>query len=307
MNRFKQPWLFVLLIVAGVFYYQNQEDFKKLSFGTSRAHAVQTKTDSVKQNSSLKKQGRKKLNVNLSYPAKKIKKIELSSYQGLNIEFKSAETDQVTLTLSGLGVYYKNAGDDFYDWLLVEQKRDALKIQSYNLNDNSSSGLEKLASLFQSSGQSLKLVIEVPQAHALSLLKFETVSSSIKAAGLVVDQVEVGTVSGSLDFSNSQVTSFNIESVSGSATLSVDKLKKAKFETVSGSVSLATSEKKPEVAFESVSGSLTIQMPAESQVDVNFESMTGSLVNEFGISDQAAGQVQFTSLSGSAEIKKLKR
>ena len=113
-------------------------------------------------------------------------------------------------------------------------------------------------------------------------------------------------VSGDAQFVNGKGQKISVSTVSGDIDAKDIDVRSGAFKSVSGDATIKALVEKPDFSFESVSGALTRSLPSTARIDVNFESMTGTLDNEFGKGKENPGQLSISSLSGDAEVIKIK-
>lgn len=312
MKILKQPWFLILLFVVGVYSWQYYSNPKTLEISSNKAEATtQTAAEAdVDMDGSEQELGKAPVAVKLSeaFAASKIQNLEISTYQPMKIELSKNDGDQVIVSLIGEGKDYRGDGKSLKDWFQVSSTGNSLRIKSYSKkNYKGFSSLKKLAKTLQRNEEArLTIVIEFPEKYSFGKISLEGVTHNIYASDVKFNEFKVARVSGNLNLKSSQGKTIKVESVSGSNMVEVTDLMVAEFSSVSGSTTLHSKNTNPKIQFESVSGSLDLKIPENSQVEVNFESMTGELINEFGVSQGATNQIKFSSLSGSATIHKMK-
>ena len=181
------------------------------------------------------------------------------------------------------------------------------------------------------------LVVSLPRslADALHVCKFDTVSASVSAAGLRLDELEVNTVSGKVALSAMIVDEVGIDSVSGSVALldsqaeslridsvsgkinvagdmkkvktssvsgsmayDLDSCRDIRANTVSGMVLLALRETPHELKIDTTSGEVNIALPTDASCTINLDTMSGKLY----LNDTAIADKRLTLGEGSAEF-----
>ena len=181
------------------------------------------------------------------------------------------------------------------------------------------------------------LVVSLPRslADALHVCKFDTVSASVSAAGLRLDELEVNTVSGKVALSAMIVDEIGIDSVSGSVALldsqaeslridsvsgkinvagdmkkvktssvsgsmayDLDSCRDIRANTVSGMVLLALRETPHELKIDTTSGEVNIVLPTDASCTINLDTMSGKLY----LNDTAIADKRLTLGEGSAEF-----
>jgi DUF4097 and DUF4098 domain-containing protein YvlB len=242
--------------------------------------------------------------------SKNVQSFAISTALKVNLLFEKSESKDFVVKLQGESDEYRNSGAELKDWFKFENKKGFYHISDLQKNNNSFKTLDSLKKIAQTIGggstqhEKLKMTIQFPEDFQFNELNAELVSSDIEINNLIFKSMNIKTVSGDLNVKDSQGYILEVATVSGNSHLQINKIKKANLETVSGETLLVTNESDPNISFESVSGNLKLKMPKDSDIEVNFQSMSGVLKNEFGMSKKAATKLEFSSLSGNAEVSK---
>jgi len=140
----------------------------------------------------------------------------------------------------------------------------------------------------------------------------ESVSGNIEAKNLAGNELEFSTTSGTLKAENCVARSLEVGSVSGSATIE-GAFESVELESVSGSVKLQCLSTPVRLESDSVSGDVTIQLPADSGFTARLDTVSGRLTCELPgtMSDKrivcgdGSAQYRINSVSGSVRIQQL--
>lgn len=303
MAIFKKPWFLILLIVAAIYTYQFYNT--RVEISTTQAEAVNP-SDDAEENAE-----KDPISVKISqeFPANRSTHFDLSAYYNMSVKFVKTDGSKVIVSLIGEGTDYKNDGQRLADWFQVSSAGNTLKIKNYESSKFKKFGsMKELAKSItgKESNSNFTMIIEYPENFQFEKLNLELVSSDVYAEELPFKDMKMATVSGDLRLKNSTGKHLEIESVSGDVNAEIKGLEKAEMASVSGDAVLTAEQTSPDVKFESVSGDLKLNIPENSKVDVSFNSMTGDLINDFGNSPDAGKKLNFSSLSGSATIHKIK-
>ena len=318
----KQPWFFILLMVASVYTYQyyksSGDDFeltfnpqgmekilgKQIRIGTNQAQATPTTDKALGEDEKTPVT----VKVSQEFPAGRSLKFELATYYNMKVEFTKTDSKKVIVSLIGQGSDYMNDGKRLADWFIVSSAGKTLKLKSFEKKEYKNVGMKDVAKLLKSSNDKsdLTMIVEFPENHKFENIQIENVISDVFATEVSFKNFAVATVSGDVRLKDSKGQNIKIESVSGSNHVEVSDVKSAEFSSVSGDTVLVSKTTNPTLKYSSVSGDLNLKIPQDSDVDVNFESMTGDLINDFGRSKKSNKTLKFSSLSGSAKIQKIK-
>lgn len=181
------------------------------------------------------------------------------------------------------------------------------------------------------------LVVSLPRSlsDVLHECKIDTVSASIAAGGLRLDELEVNTVSGKVELSgmiaeeagidtvsgpvfllDSQAKSLRIDSVSGKIKVNGDVkkiktssvsgpiecnlngCKEIRANSVSGEVALILTKTPKTLKVDTTSGEVRIALPSDASCAIHMDTMSGKLY----LNDEAVGAKQLTLGEGTAEF-----
>lgn len=178
---------------------------------------------------------------------------------------------------------------------------------------------------------SKKLTVNLPTATRYDEIDIKTVSASVRADKIAADDVDIETVSGrirALDVDAAE--SVSLETVSGDIECSVSgKADDVKIGTVSGNASLTLASKAElkvgttsgpvkvtahgsltEADFDSVSGSVTLDLPSGSGFDAKFKTVSGEFSSDFSLKPDGSHytcgdgslKLDFSTVSGNVKI-----
>ena len=306
MKMLKQPWFLVFLLISSIYTYQFYNSESRLSIGANEAQA-ETQPSSKESSSKYKALKTVQLTQKIT------KNIDQLSIQGdlpINYQVVIADQDHIELQLEGLGKFYRNQGQELSDWLTWDVRGQKLSIMSTRdkkfRGNISFKELKKLMTgTTQDSSQAMELRLILPR-QKLDKVDIKVVSSNVKAKDLQFSKMTMESVSGSLKINESVGRKLSFQSVSGSLKANFEQLKKLKMKSMSGSGKIEIRSSSPKLNFESVSGSLALQIPENSNLKVDFESLSGKLRNDFEKGTSGGGKLEFSSVSGSARIGKIR-
>lgn len=263
---------------------------------------IKAAQEAKEEPSAQTKQGQRNVNVEQRFPAKLIKKVEISTYENLKIEMSPAEdSTDVKVEVTGQGTPREGQGDKLADWFEVKRKGSKLVIESHDEDDDNVSLKE-----FFKRGGDLKISIIFPIEKTFTDVEVNTVSGDFTAKVLNTSDLKIKTVSGEIVLKRCKGEELDVKSVSSDLSIEDLEFRESSFKTVSGDAIIKSNQEKPQVDFKSVSGDLKLMLPATADVEIKFEALTGRLTNEFGTNQPGAGKVHFSSLSGDVEITKIK-
>jgi len=147
--------------------------------------------------------------------------------------------------------------------------------------------------------------VSIDDSFYATTLKCESVSGEIKAKGFY-DSVNLESVSGSIFHWNSNdYGDVTANTVSGTIELH-GAFRNVKVETVSGRMTVSSVVVPSSFKSDSVSGSLTIRLPAGSSISVNHSAVSGKLSSDLPTLMEGRGAVfTISSVSGSTKIEVL--
>lgn len=156
---------------------------------------------------------------------------------------------------------------------------------------------------------SKELYITIPE-KVFDSVDIETVSANVEISGAQVSALNVESVSGTVDLDNVNVTSADIENVSGNTVIANSYFHKIDAATVSSELTIdAKIENTGD--FESVSGNITLVLPADSSFRADVETLSGNFTSDFEVSKtnntyvcgSGGCKLTFESVSGNVTIK----
>lgn len=299
-----------LCILAGIWLiYDSVVGGKSVEFSAIQADAATLPKPSNQERASVPLVDLEALKapVQKSFSAKRLKDLNLKIETPLDLRFAPHSGNQLTVAITNLPKGTEKL--KMSDWLIAHRKNSSLILRALESGKESSEALSlmDLARRMESDQSARGPLVHIlfPEDHHFRNINIEMVHSDLNIVGAKFDRLNSAGVTSQHDIKSSSVQHLRVATVSGNSDVEVAGLKTANFESVSGSTMLISLNSQPKVAFESVSGSLVLSVPRERGIDVRFESLSGDLSNEFGLSQTGASQLEFSSLSGSAKIKKL--
>lgn len=169
------------------------------------------------------------------------------------------------------------------------------------------------------SGKVLKqLTVLVPTGHPLARLKVESVSAAVRVTGISAGEADVESVSGNISLNRLSAAELDLETVSGtleSVASAADRLTlesvsgkielagsygQVRGSTVSGSMQIAPGAGVSAVDLESVSGSVTIDIPPEVGFFLEYSTVSGGVDTDF---ETSGGKGHMTHQNGGADFQ----
>ena len=150
------------------------------------------------------------------------------------------------------------------------------------------------------------LTVFLPKTRTLDAITVETVSADVELHGGQTSDLSVTTTSGEIIGPGIRAGEYDLSTVSGGVRLpslpaagsSID------CDTVSGYMSLGCAACPADVDFDSVSGSLTLTLPAGSQYTLAFDSVSGRIITtNFTPGTAAPCAISAETVSGDLEIR----
>ena len=150
------------------------------------------------------------------------------------------------------------------------------------------------------------LTVFLPKTRTLDAVTVETVSADVELHGGQTSDLSVTTTSGEIIGPGIRAGEYDLSTVSGGVRLpslpaagsSID------CDTVSGYMSLGCEACPADVDFDSVSGSLTLTLPAGSQYTLAFDSVSGRIITtNFTPGTAAPCAISAETVSGDLEIR----
>ena len=150
------------------------------------------------------------------------------------------------------------------------------------------------------------LTVFLPKTRMLDAITVETVSADVELHGGQTSDLSVTTTSGEIIGPGIRAGEYDLSTVSGGVRLpslpaagsSID------CDTVSGYMSLGCAACPADVDFDSVSGSLTLTLPAGSQYTLAFDSVSGRIITtNFTPGTAAPCAISAETVSGDLEIR----
>ena len=124
-----------------------------------------------------------------------------------------------------------------------------------------------------------KICLRIPQ-NALKNLNIDIVSGSLSIENISAEKCNIESVSGSVKVFNCDFKTVDTEAVSGSVKMD-GKFEKMSVNAVSGSIKISDDIKlKEKSSFETVSGSVTLRLPKDSDYSLDYTSMSGSFKDD---------------------------
>lgn len=128
---------------------------------------------------------------------------------------------------------------------------------------------------------SKNLVITVPQS--LKTIWVETVSAEVEVSMLSVNELDLSTTSGEIKVEGVGAASAELSSVSGSILFEGGRAGDLDMETTSGELEVSTNKIPEDMELNSVSGDVTLNLPADAGFVLDFETASGDLDCEFAV------------------------
>ena len=288
MGIMRKPWLIVFLAILAFYTYKVLSTAGSFSVAPSSAQAEPVEAKNVQAvdlQQSVELSGEK-----LNLLVKAFATMSISIVEG-------TPGENLELILSGKGQRYLRQGSQMEDWLKVSVSGKTIKIAS---------ALQPLKKAFNfwSNSNDLDLKILVPGKEALRQVDLNTVSGDILLSGLVLEDLKVRGVSGDCSLKRGSAKSMVVRTVSGDVESSHFSSEAVNVKSVSGDVRLeAGPSDKPSLQVKTVSGDLRLQLPqGASSPAVKFKSFSGELTNPLKNTSGVHGALEFSSVSGDANI-----
>ncbi|MBQ8831397.1 MAG: DUF4097 family beta strand repeat protein [Oscillospiraceae bacterium] len=128
------------------------------------------------------------------------------------------------------------------------------------------------------------LTVTVPEhlVSEITRISVDAVSSEINLGGFELRSLTINTVSGSSELYDITADIFEADTVSGNVTAAENcSFGKADIDTVSGSAFLSLDTVPNEFGFDSTSGNVTLELPADAEFELEFDRTSGELELEF--------------------------
>ncbi|MCR5764106.1 MAG: DUF4097 domain-containing protein [Treponema sp.] len=155
------------------------------------------------------------------------------------------------------------------------------------------------------------VLLKIPSSFT-GILNLESNGGGIKVSGIKLPELDIENISGSINVTDCEFEGLNVETVSGS--LHADgNFEQIDIEAVSGSVEISTlCALKRKSSLESVSGSIVLELPEDSDYCMTFECVGGKFTDNItgmqdaknGTSENGKGSVlvSVSSVSGSVKV-----
>ncbi len=124
------------------------------------------------------------------------------------------------------------------------------------------------------------LVITVPRDWYGGKFEIDSVLSRIDVSQISAQKMELDTVSGTCAIRNCTLNELSIDTVSGNVDFS-GKLNILNCDTVSADCTAILTDKPRQIEMDSVSGDLSLTLPADTGFTVELDSVSGSLSSDF--------------------------
>ncbi len=203
--------------------------------------------------------------------------------------------------------------------LRLEERGPANFTESNSLDFRLDDGKLNISSTPQYIGLSLRpsvntdrkdLVLLVPTSLHLQELDLDIFNSDLTMQGLTLNNLSVDTVSGSTTLTQSNLHSLSFDSTGGGLTLEESAVDELDADTASGSLSGQLTHCPQQLEFDTVSGTLQLTLPEDSQFQLNLSTVSGKLISDFDGSFQedsyivgsGSSKFEIDSASGSAEF-----
>lgn len=190
----------------------------------------------------------------------------------LDINWLSGEVNVTVYNGSDIQIY-EEASRELKDNEVLRYRNKGDKLTIQYCESRSGFGFNNMPSK--------KLYVNIPASLSLNSLDIENISSSIhvQASGMYIRTVDIESVSGSIDISNLTGRELNVENVSGS--LHVDgAFDSIDAQSVSGSQYYRLAYVPKGVDIESISGSISFDLPKEGGFTVRLDSVSGSISSD---------------------------
>ncbi len=127
------------------------------------------------------------------------------------------------------------------------------------------------------------LVVKVPAelAENLRYLQIDTVSADVRVSGVKAGELQMDTTSGNVD-AEGVFEIIDVDTVSGDLELA-GAAKRVELDTTSGDYSMSLTETPDELSFDSVSGDLTVMLPAKRGFEVEHDTVSGDFKCDFAL------------------------
>ncbi len=157
-----------------------------------------------------------------------------------------------------------------------------------------------------------KICLRVPQKE-LQNINADVVSGSLSIENITAEDCDIEAVSGSVKIANCNFKTVDTEAVSGSVKMD-GNFEKISVNAVSGSIKVSSNTQlKEKSSFETVSGSVTLCLPKDSEYTLDYSSMSGSFKddisgnkgNKSGTIQKGSGKpkISISTMSGSIKIE----
>lgn len=210
-----------------------------------------------------------------SVPAGEIRSIAVEWVSG-SITIQTADTDTITFSETG--------ADSKEEIMVWKQSGDELKIQFQQPRVwfGFSFGLD--------ADNSKDLVITVPEDWNARDLHIESVSADIRANGITAGSFDIENVSGYCDLAECIIDELDVETVSGRVDL-MGSVRIASLEAVSADCTLTLSAGTKEIDLDSVSGDLTVYLPADQGFTASIDGLSGDISTDFPTTTSAGTHI----------------
>ena len=231
-----------------------------------------------------------------SVNASEIHSVEVE-WVGGSITVQTADTDTITFSETGA-----KKEEDTMVW---KQTGGGLKIQFQEAKYNFGISFGFEASLNKD------LLITVPKDWTAKEFSIESVSADIEIAGITAKNFELDNVSGTCELKDCGIGELDVNTVSGKVDLN-GSVQNVSLEAVSANCQLFLSAGTKQIDMESVSGDLTVYLPADQGFTASIEGIGGDLSTDFPttvsgskyIHGDGSCKIEAEGVSGNVSIRK---
>lgn len=148
------------------------------------------------------------------------------------------------------------------------------------------------------------LIVTIPSDLDIDI-DFYSVSGQFTGGELNGDDISIETISGSIEVTDLEYDNVKLKSISGSCSVENSMFDNAEVNSVSGKLEIEALNSWEQINAESVSGSIYVFIPEESEPKVSFNSVSGKLTSDFAINNGTSGDniIKTETVSGSVNIR----
>ena len=297
MSLFKQPWILVFVGLLGIYTYQVLNKAGDLRIQSSVSANASVKKDGASGQPTLAVDVRKFM------ASGNVRSLSVLGFESMDVSVVRGTGDQVEFQLLGEGSRYIQDGKKFEHWLKTTTQGAGNVVLTPSLSKSN-----KVLKLdFWANSDDLQLRVMVPPTYTgFENFTVKTVSGEVFVGPISAKKIEVAVVSGDLKLGAGKTDHLSVQSVSGDILGEEFAANRANIKSVSGDVRLMSESTRPSFNVKTVSGDLALVLSQAPNVKVLFKSVSGELKNQLEGSGQSLGRIQFSSLSGDAEISKIR-